>query len=87
MVATKFARAGIYHNICLRGYNVAKIYAFCSRCGANLFGGGWPDTDRASVRVTTLDEPPAGAKITRHGYVRSTAPWEILPDDGADRFE
>jgi hypothetical protein len=60
---------------------------FCSRCGANLFGGGWPETERASVRVTTLDEPPAGAKITRHGFVSSKAPWETLPDDGAERFE
>ena len=60
---------------------------FCGTCGANLFGAGWPDTDSASVRVTTLDEPPAGAKIVRHIYVRSAAPWETLPDDGADRFE
>jgi hypothetical protein len=60
---------------------------FCTNCGANLFGGGWPDTERASVRVTTLDEPPAAAKIVRHIYVRSAAPWETLPDDGADRFE
>ena len=29
----------------------------------------------------------AGAKIVRHIYVRSAAPWETLPDDGADRFE
>jgi hypothetical protein len=59
---------------------------FCRSCGANLFGGGWPDTERASVRVTTLDEP-IDARIGRHIYVRSVAPWETLPDDGADRFE
>jgi hypothetical protein len=59
---------------------------FCRSCGSNLFGGGWPDTERASVRVTTLDEPldvPVGAHI----YLRSLAPWESLPDDGAERFE
>jgi hypothetical protein len=59
---------------------------FCSRCGANLFGGGWPDTERASLRVTTIDEP-FDATIGRHIFVRSVAPWETLADDGADRFD
>jgi hypothetical protein len=59
---------------------------FCMSCGANLFGGGWPDTERASVRVTTL-EAPVALPIGRHIYVRSVAPWETLPDDGADRFD
>jgi len=60
---------------------------FCRHCGANLFGGGWPDTERASVRVTALEQPPGEAKIGRHIYVRSVAPWETLPDDGAERFD
>jgi hypothetical protein len=59
---------------------------FCRSCGANLFGGGWPDTERASVRVTTIEEP-VDAKIGAHIYVRSLAPWESLADDGAERFE
>jgi len=59
---------------------------FCRSCGTNVFGGGWPDTERASVRVTTLTEPFAG-RVGRHLYVRSLAPWETLPDDGAERFE
>jgi hypothetical protein len=59
---------------------------FCRSCGANLFGGGWPDSERASVRVTALEEP-IGARIGRHIYVRSLAPWESLPDDDAERFE
>jgi hypothetical protein len=58
---------------------------FCRSCGANLFGGGWPDTERASVRVTTIEEP-VDAKIGAHIYVRSLAPWEARPDD-ADCFE
>ena len=29
---------------------------FCSVCGSNLFGAGWPDTPRASVRLSALDE-------------------------------
>lgn len=59
---------------------------FCRNCGANLFGGGWPDSERCSVRVTTIAEPLA-AKIGVHLYARSLAPWENLPDDGAERLE
>jgi len=59
---------------------------FCLACGSNLFGGGWPDTERASVRVATLDDP-VGLRVGHHVYVRSVAPWETLPDDGAERVE
>jgi len=59
---------------------------FCSVCGSNLFGGGWPDSERCSVRLTTLDEPLA-QKPQSHVFVRSVAPWETLPDDGAERYE
>ena len=59
---------------------------FCSACGANLFGGGWPDSERCSVRVSTIEEP-IDAPIKVHLFVRSLAPWESLPDDGAERFE
>jgi hypothetical protein len=59
---------------------------FCSRCGTNLFGGGWPDSELASVRLTTLEQPPARAPEL-HLFTRSVAPWETLPDDGAPRYE
>jgi hypothetical protein len=59
---------------------------FCRTCGANLFGGGWPDSERASVRVTTI-EGPIDANVGAHIYARSVASWETLPDDGAERFE
>ena|SRR5438034_562579 len=59
---------------------------FCRSCGANLFGGGWPDSERCSVRVTTIEEA-IDAKVGAHIYVRSVAPWESLPDDGAERYE
>jgi len=57
---------------------------FCSVCGTNLFGSGWPSSERTSIRVPTLGpdfEPEPGAHI----YVRSVAPWESLPDDGLER--
>jgi len=59
---------------------------FCRNCGTNLFGGGWPHTERASVRASNI-APPVDAGIGVHLYVRSLAPWETLPDDGAERFE
>jgi hypothetical protein len=55
-------------------------------CGSNLFGGGWPESEVASVRLSALDVP-LERKPERHIFVRSVAPWETLPDDGAPRFE
>jgi len=62
------------------------VKSFCSRCGTNLFGGGWPDTEFTSVRLSALDEPFEGP-LDAHTFVRSLAPWEALPDDGAERYE
>jgi hypothetical protein len=59
---------------------------FCSRCGSNLFGGGWPDSETASVRLPAIGTPFEGRPV-RHVYTRSLAPWETLPDDGLERFE
>src|SRR4051794_30783063 len=59
---------------------------FCSVCGSNLFGGGWPDSEFTSVRLTAIDTPFEG-RPDKHLYVRSVAPWETLPDDGLERFE
>jgi hypothetical protein len=59
---------------------------FCLACGSNLFGGGWPDSEYCSVRITTFEEP-LGTLPAAHLFVRSLAPWEQLPDDGAARFE
>ena len=59
---------------------------FCSTCGSNLFGGGWPESEMAPVRLSTLgldfDRKPEA-----HTFVRSVAAWEILPDDGLPRYE
>ena len=59
---------------------------FCSGCGSNLFGGGWPDSEYSSVRLSALDEPPE-QQPGAHIFVRSVAPWETLPEDGLERFE
>ena len=60
--------------------------SFCAVCGSNLFGGGWPDSEWTSVRLSALDEP-VEIRPEVHIYVRSVAPWETLPDDGLPRFE
>jgi hypothetical protein len=59
---------------------------FCSRCGTNLFGGGWPESPFSSVRLPTLAQAPT-RKPDLHLFTRSVAPWETLPDDGAARYE
>ena len=66
------------------GTGTAKT--FCSRCGTNLFGGGWPESPLTPVRLPTLDEPYDG-KIQAHLFVQSVAPWEEIPDDGLPRYE
>ena len=60
--------------------------SFCSVCGSNLFGTGWPDSEMTGVRLTALDEPYEGP-AQMHTWVRSVAPWETLPDDGLPRHE
>ena len=62
------------------------LKTFCSRCGSNLFGGGWPDSPQASVRLSGLDGR-FDRKPEAHFFVRSIAPWETLPDDGVERYE
>jgi len=59
---------------------------FCSTCGSNLFGGGWPESEQASVRLSALDDPVPG-RPQKHLYTRSVAAWETLPDDGLERVE
>ena len=57
---------------------------FCSVCGSNLFGGGWPEREHCSVRLPAIDSPFEG-KPTQHIFTRSVAVWETLPDDGLAR--
>src|SRR6266542_931169 len=59
---------------------------FCSVCGSNLFGGGWPESAQASVRLSAIDSP-LDTQPSKHIWVRSIAAWETLPDDGLERFE
>jgi hypothetical protein len=59
---------------------------FCSVCGANLFGGGWPESEHSSVRLSAIDEG-LEQRPEAHTYVRSVAAWETLPDDGLPRYE
>src|SRR2546423_8948478 len=59
---------------------------FCLVCGSNLFGGGWPDSEFTSVRLSAI-ETPFDQRPDAHLYVRSLAAWETLPDDGLERFE
>jgi hypothetical protein len=78
----------------LHGQELVRTYrpdegsakTFCSSCGSNLFGGGWPESERTSVRLSAIDSQFA-ERPEAHSYVRSIAPWETLPDDGLERYE
>jgi hypothetical protein len=59
--------------------------SFCSRCGANLFGSGWPESEYTGVRISALDSP-FEERPQMHIWVQSVAPWESLPDDGAAHY-
>ncbi len=59
---------------------------FCSVCGSNLFGGGWPEREYVSVRLPAVDSPFEG-RPTQHIFTRSVAAWETLPADGLERHE
>jgi|SRR5215218_4453833 len=93
-VGTTSGRAATPSIVILEGEELLRTYqppegsakTFCSRCGSNLFGGGWPEFEHASVRLSALDEPFERTPQV-HLFVRSVAPWETLPDDGAERFE
>ncbi len=63
-----------------------KAKTFCSTCGSNLFGHGWPDSPKASVRLSALDSP-YDRKPESHIFVRSVAAWETLPEDGVPRYD
>jgi hypothetical protein len=72
----------------LRSYqpDEGSAKTFCSVCGSNLFGAGWPTSPTTSVRLSALDSP-FDRKPEQHIYVRSVAAWETLPDDGAPRYD
>jgi hypothetical protein len=72
----------------LRTYQPAEGSAktFCSACGSNLFGAGWPESEYAGVRLSAIDDPLDG-RPDRHIWVRSVASWEMLPEDGAERHD
>ena len=62
------------------------VKAFCSVCGASLFGGSWPEGQEVSVRFGALEGDP-GTHPQYHTFVGSKASWDILPEDGLPRFE
>jgi hypothetical protein len=63
-----------------------KAKTFCSVCGSNVFGAGWPESEASAVRLAALDGIP-DRRPQAHIFVRSVAPWETLPEDGLPRFD
>ena len=93
-VGTASGRARTEHLRVLEGRELIETYepaegaskSFCRRCGSNLFGGGWPDSEESSIRLSAIDDG-LDQKPEAHVYVRSVASWETLPDDGLPRFD
>jgi hypothetical protein len=62
---------------------------FCSGCGTPITMVYNFDKDDVSVTMGSIDpdsficEPP---KIKNHIFVREKAAWDVLPDDGAERW-
>ncbi|HSB39197.1 MAG TPA: GFA family protein [Gaiellaceae bacterium] len=61
------------------------VKVFCSECGSSLFGGDWPEGDEVSIRLGSLDGDP-GILPQYHSFVDSSAPWDMLPEDGLPRY-
>jgi hypothetical protein len=78
----------------LSGEELIRVYrpdggavkAFCSFCGASVFGGQWPEGDEITVRLGALDDDP-GQRPQYHSFVGSRASWDELPDDGLPHYE
>lgn len=60
--------------------------SFCSVCGSNLFGGGWPESEMSSVRLASFG-PEFDRKPEAHTFMRSVAAWEFVPDDGVPQYD
>ncbi len=60
--------------------------SFCRACGSNLFGGGWPEAEQVSVRLSAIDEG-LEQRPESHIFVQSVAAWETLPNDDLPRYE
>ncbi len=72
----------------LRGAELIRAYqggdgfaikAFCSVCGASLFGGTWPEGSQVSIRLGAFDDDP-GIRPQFHTFVDSRAPWDEIAD-------
>jgi hypothetical protein len=93
-VGTANGRSRTEHIDVVQGRDLLTTYqpdegsakTFCSVCGSNLFGGGWPESEEASVRLSAIDGD-VGGQPSAHNYTRSVASWETLPDDGLPRYE
>jgi hypothetical protein len=63
--------------------------AFCSGCGTPITMVYNFDKDEVSVTMGSIDlasftcDPP---KIKNHIFVREKAAWDVLPEDGAERW-
>lgn len=61
---------------------------FCSNCGSALSMVYYCDMDRYSLTASSIDESREPLpKACEHIFLKEKAPWFVLPEDGAERFD
>lgn len=58
---------------------------FCLSCGSHLFSRNPDNAAQMSVRLGAFDGDP-GIRPSWRSFVVYAAPWELIPDDGLERF-
>jgi hypothetical protein len=51
-----------------------------------LFGAEWPEGEEVAIRLGSLDGDP-GIRPQFHTFVASRAAWDVIPDDGLERYD
>lgn len=60
--------------------------SFCMHCGGHLFSGD-PDLGlMVGVRLGAVEGDP-GIRPSWRQWMSSAPPWDVIPDDGLERFE
>ena len=59
---------------------------FCAECGAHLFSRNPDDPAQMSIRLGAFDGDP-GVRPSSRQFVAYAACWELIPDDGLERFD
>ncbi|KAL2398952.1 hypothetical protein ABEF93_006623 [Exophiala dermatitidis] len=63
---------------------------FCKQCGSSMSMRYYEESDRIAVTLGTMELGGSGTampSIGAHIFLKEKAPWFVLPDDGAERWD